>query len=127
MHIIHHYINNNQHNMAQTKQQKIARWHELDDQIKAIRSSLKALVDEQKMISDDLVVDDEFKEETLSDGSKLQLMHTVKYEGLTFKYLEKTLPSIIKSTEHCNSIIEQIKTRRTSERCPYVKRVMSEE
>lgn len=99
--------------MTETNE-KIQRWVQLDNTIRQLRQQLKKAVDEKSVLEDDICVElPEEYEEILPDG-KIKYTSKTRYESLTYKYLERILPTIITSTpEQCTAFIDKLKQKRS--------------
>ena len=107
-------------------EQQIQQWVSIDNQIKVYSEKIRELREKKQTIHESLFAYAENNNITnstiqISDG-KLRFINTRVASPLTFKYLEKTLGTIIKDENQSKRILEYIKQQREIKVVPEIKR-----
>jgi hypothetical protein len=106
----------------------IQQWVTVDNEIRNLNEKIKVLRDNRASLSENIIDYANDKKLTnansvikISDG-KLKFVNTKIQEGLTFKYLEKSLAEIINNPEQLKLIVEHLKNNRTTKTVQEIKR-----
>ena len=107
---------------------QIQQWVAADNEIRNLNEKIKVLRDNRTALSENiidyannkkLVNSNSFIQ--ISDG-KLKFVNTKIQEGLTFKYLEKSLAEIITNPAQLKLIVDHLKKNRTTKTVQEIKR-----
>ena len=107
---------------------QIQQWVTLDNEMRNLNEKIKDLRDNRNKLSENII--DYANNKNLatansvikiSDG-KLKFVNTKIQEGLTFKYLEKSLAEIINNPSQLKLIVEHLKNNRTTKTVQEIKR-----
>ena len=107
----------------------MARWVDIDNQIKTLNDQMHSLKDEKKNVTEELNeyidnrhVDKKTINVNLND-SQIKFVTSKVTQTLTFKYLEKCLSEIITDEDQVQQIIEYIKNNRSVDEVDEIKRI----
>ena len=107
---------------------QIQQWVTIDNEMRNLNEKMKVLRDNRNKLSENII--DYANNKNLanansvikiSDG-KLKFVNTKIQEGLTFKYLEKSLAEIINNPSQLKLIVEHLKNNRTTKTVQEIKR-----
>lgn len=107
---------------------QIQQWVTIDNEMRNLNEKIKVLRDNRNKLSGNII--DYANNKNLvnansvikiSDG-KLKFVNTKIQEGLTFKYLEKSLAEIINNPSQLKLIVEHLKNNRTTKTVQEIKR-----
>jgi hypothetical protein len=107
---------------------QIQQWVTVDNEIRNLNEKIKLLRDNRATLSENII--DYANNKNLanansvikiSDG-KLKFINTKIQEGLTFKYLEKSLAEIITNPAQLKQIVDHLKNGRTTKTVQEIKR-----
>lgn len=107
---------------------QIQQWVTIDNEMRNLNEKIKVLRDNRNKLSENII--DYANNKNLatatsvikiSDG-KLKFVNTKIQEGLTFKYLEKSLAEIINNPSQLKLIVEHLKNNRTTKTVQEIKR-----
>jgi seryl-tRNA synthetase len=107
---------------------QIQQWVTVDNEMRNLNEKIKILRDSRNKLSENII--DYANNKNLatansvikiSDG-KLKFVNTKIQEGLTFKYLEKSLAEIINNPSQLKLIVEHLKNNRTTKTVQEIKR-----
>jgi seryl-tRNA synthetase len=107
---------------------QIQQWVTIDNEMRNLNEKIKVLRDNRNKLSENII--DYANNKNLanatsvikiSDG-KLKFVNTKIQEGLTFKYLEKSLAEIINNSSQLKLIVEHLKNNRTTKTVQEIKR-----
>ena len=105
---------------------RIQQWVSLDNQLKKINEQAKELREKRHELEQNITTyaqDNNLSNATVKIGDgRLKFANTRVPEPLTFKYLEKTLKSVINNETQVNLIMDQIKQNRNIKFVPEIKR-----
>lgn len=105
---------------------RIQQWVSLDNQLKKINEQAKELREKRHELEQNITTyaqDNNLSNATVKIGDgRLKFANTRVPEPLTFKYLEKTLSSVIKNEPQVNLIMDHIKQNRNIKNVPEIKR-----
>tara|TARA_B110000285_G_scaffold119139_1_gene134902 strand:- start:1536 stop:1880 length:345 start_codon:yes stop_codon:yes gene_type:complete len=105
---------------------RIQQWVSLDNQLKKINEQAKELREKRHELEQHITTyaqDNNLSNATVKIGDgRLKFANTRVPEPLTFKYLEKTLSSVIKNEPQVNLIMDHIKQNRNIKNVPEIKR-----
>ena len=108
---------------------RIQQWVAVDNQLKKINEQVKELRNKRHELEQNITTyaqSNNLSNATVKIGDgRLKFTNTRVPEPLTFKYLEKTLNSVIKNETQVNLIMEQIKQNRNIKIVPEIKRFSS--
>jgi seryl-tRNA synthetase len=107
---------------------QIQQWVTIDNEMRNLNEKIKVLRDNRNKLSENIIDYANNKNLTnansvikISDG-KLKFVNTKIQEGLTFKYLEKSLAEIINNSSQLKLIVEHLKNNRTTKTVQEIKR-----
>ena len=107
---------------------QIQQWVTIDNELRNLNEKIKVLRDNRNKLSENIIDYANDKQLTtansvikISDG-KLKFVNTKIQEGLTFKYLEKSLAEIINNPSQLKLIVEHLKNNRTTKTVQEIKR-----
>jgi hypothetical protein len=107
---------------------QIQQWVTIDNELRNLNEKIKVLRDNRTTLSENIIIYANDKNLAnansvinISDG-KLKFVNTKIQEGLTFKYLEKSLAEIINNPSQLKLIIEHLKNNRTTKTVQEIKR-----
>jgi hypothetical protein len=107
---------------------QIQQWVSIDNEIRNLNEKIKTLRDNRTTLSENIIMYANNKNLVnansviqISDG-KLKFINTKIQEGLTFKYLEKSLAEIITNPAQLKLIVEHLKNNRTTKTVQEIKR-----
>jgi hypothetical protein len=107
---------------------QIQQWVAVDNEIHNLNEKIKALRDNRTKLSENIIGYANDKKIAnansvikISDG-KLKFVNTKIQEGLTFKYLEKSLAEIINNPAQLKLIVAHLKNNRTTKTVQEIKR-----
>lgn len=105
---------------------RIQQWVSLDNQLKKINEQTKELREKRNELEQNITAyaqSNNLSNATVKIGDgRLKFANTRVPEPLTFKYLEKTLMSVINNETQVNLIMDQIKQKRNIKIVPEIKR-----
>ena len=105
---------------------RIQQWVSLDNQLKKINDQTKELREKRNELEQNITAyaqSNNLSNATVKIGDgRLKFANTRVPEPLTFKYLEKTLRSVINNETQVNLIMDQIKQKRNIKIVPEIKR-----
>ena len=105
---------------------RIQQWVSVDNQLKKINEQTKELRDKRNELEQNITAyaqSNNLSNATVKIGDgRLKFANTRVPEPLTFKYLEKTLRSVINNETQVNLIMDQIKQNRNIKIVPEIKR-----
>ncbi len=105
---------------------RIQQWVSLDNQLKKINEQTKELREKRNELEKNITTyaqSNNLSNATVKIGDgRLKFANTRVPEPLTFKYLEKTLSSVINNETQVNLIMDQIKQNRNIKIVPEIKR-----
>ena len=105
---------------------RIQQWVSLDNQLKKINEQTKELRVKRNELENNITAyaqSNNLSNATVKIGDgRLKFANTRVPEPLTFKYLEKTLSSVINNETQVNLIMDQIKQKRNIKIVPEIKR-----
>jgi seryl-tRNA synthetase len=105
---------------------RIQQWVSLDNQLKKINDQTKELREKRNELEQNITAyaqSNNLSNATVKIGDgRLKFANTRVPEPLTFKYLEKTLKSVINNETQVNLIMDQIKQKRNIKIVPEIKR-----
>ena len=109
-------------------EKQIQQWVTIDNELRNLNEKIKVLRDNRNKLSENII---DYANNTklattnsviqISDG-KLKFVNTKIQEGLTFRYLEKSLAEIISNPEQLKRIVEHLKNGRTTKTVQEIKR-----
>ena len=107
---------------------QIQQWVSIDNELRNLNEKIKTLRETRATLSENIIVYAKDKNLVnsnsvikISDG-KLKFINTKIQEGLTFKYLEKSLAEIITNPTQLKQIVEHLKNSRTTKIVQEIKR-----
>ena len=105
---------------------RIQQWVSLDNQLKKINDQTKELREKRNELEQNITAyaqSNNLSNATVKIGDgRLKFANTRVPEPLTFKYLEKTLKSVINNETQVSLIMDQIKQNRNIKIVPEIKR-----
>jgi len=105
---------------------RIQQWVSVDNQLKKINEQTKELREKRNELEQNITAyaqSNNLSNATVKIGDgRLKFANTRVPEPLTFKYLEKTLSSVINNETQVNLIMDQIKQNRNIKIVPEIKR-----
>ena len=119
-------MNSTQNTVSTKFEQQIQQWVSLDNQLKVYNEKIRELREKRQAMQETLInyaETNKLENSTIqiSDG-KLRFTNTKVSGPLTFKYLEKTLGTIIKDENQSKRILDYIKQQREIKVVPEIKR-----
>lgn len=105
-------------------QQRLQRWLQLDNTLKAYNEKVKQLRDQRNQLEETILEHQASlpPQVHMQDGVRLRFAQTRVTEPITFRFLETSLNKIIKNPEQVRTLVEHLKRDRASKIVPEIKR-----